>query len=281
MSSSLRNGRAGSNSPHRNYKYRRLSSTEKDSGNCYISCDEDEDELFTSQATELKRISVRNNSSGSNSSTTATPAKFLSEYEQLVDRPIQSGETLTGIALKYRIPVSELKRINKIMQEKEFFALTSLKIPVKANSLLAEMLREEQENSASSEIKTISNTRASVLGTRSVSSCSENESDSEMHVGYISIDRILKDTHTKKEAKRFLVSMQKDLANIRDKTNSYKCSLDEVAAALTDPRFRPLDQTQDKCTGADWGITWWKVLLVGAVIIVGVPLLYIYHVSSE
>nr|XP_053628801.1 lysM and putative peptidoglycan-binding domain-containing protein 3-like [Cherax quadricarinatus] len=173
--------------------------------------------------------------------------------------------------------VSELKRINKIIQEKEFYALKSLKIPVKANSVLAEMLKEEEQQQCTySEKKTIANTRATILGTRSISSCSEYESDSEMHVGYISIDRILKDTRTKKEAMRFLNSMQKDLANIREKTNFYKGSLDEVAAVLTDPRFHPLQQTEDKCTGADWGITWWKVLLAGIVILVGIPLLYIY-----
>ncbi|KAG7160372.1 lysM and putative peptidoglycan-binding domain-containing protein 3-like [Homarus americanus] len=271
MSSSMRNG----GSSHRNYKYRRLSSVEKGSGNCYISCDEDEDELFTPEATELKKIGGRSNNTGAKSSSSGTPIKVVSDYEHLVDRPIKSGETLTGIALKYRIPVSELKRVNKIIQEKEFFALKSLKIPVKANSFLAEMLKQEEQD-ACSENSAVAITRAAVLGTRSLSSCSEYESDSEMHVGYISIDRILRDTRTNKEAKRFLNCMQKDLANIREKTNSYKDSLVEVAAVLTDPRFRPLEQTEDKCTGADWGISWWKVLLAGTVLLVGAPLLYIY-----
>ncbi|XP_071529583.1 lysM and putative peptidoglycan-binding domain-containing protein 3 [Panulirus ornatus] len=275
MSSPFRKGRGGGSSSHRNYKYRRLSSVEKGSDNCYISYDEDEEELFTSQGTELKRIGGRSNSNDSKSPSTGTSAKFMSDYEHLVDRPIQSGETLTGIALKYRIPVSELKRVNKIIQEREFFALKSLKIPVRANSVFDEMLQEEQKQD-SCENNTVANTRAAVLGTRSVSSCSECESDSEMHVGYISIDRILRDTRTKEEAKRFLDAMQKDLANIREKTHSYKDSLDEVAAVLTNPRFRPLDQTEDKCAGSDWGITWWKIFLAGTVFLVGVPLLYIY-----
>lgn len=169
-----------------------------------------------------------------------------------------------------------MKRINKIIQEKEFYALKSLKIPVKANSILAEMLQEEQckDESTSSSVAT---TRAAVLGTRSVSSCSECDSDSEMHVGYISIGHILRDTRTKKEAKRFLDSMQKDLANIREKTNSYKDSLDEVAAVLTDPRFQPLDRQKGRYSGADWGISWWRILLVGALLLVGIPFLgYIY-----
>lgn len=173
--------------------------------------------------------------------------------------------------------VAELKRINKIIQEKEFYALKSLKIPVKANSILSEMLQEEQCKDESTSSTSVGTTRAAVLGTRSVSSCSECDSDSEMHVGYISIGRILRDKQTKKEAKKFLDSMQKDLANIREKTKSYKDSLDEVAAVLTDPRFQPLDQQQGGCSGADWGISWWRILLVGALLLVGIPfLVYIY-----
>lgn len=174
------------------------------------------------------------------------------------------------------LQVAELKRINKIIQENEFYALKSLKIPIKANSILAEVLQEEQaqDDLASNNVAT---TRAAVLGTRSVSSCSEYESDSEMHVGYISINRILRDTKTKKEAKRFLDSMQKDLADIREKTNSYKSSLDEVAAALTDQRFQPLDQQEGGCSGADWGISWWRILFVGSLLLVGIPfIVYLY-----
>ncbi|XP_063859945.1 lysM and putative peptidoglycan-binding domain-containing protein 3-like [Scylla paramamosain] len=273
MSSSFRKGGGGS-AAQRNYKYRRLSSTEKGSGIYYSSCDEDE-EIFFSQGTEVIKLNGRS-SSISKDHSSDTSLKYAPEYEQVVDRPIKHGETLTGLALKYRIPVAELKRINKIIQEKEFYALKSLKIPIKANSILAEVLHQEQcqDEPASANV---ASTRAAVLGTRSVSSCSEYESDSEMHVGYISIDRILRDKRTKKEAKKFLDSMQKDLADIREKTNSYKNSLDEVAAVLTDQRFQPLDQQEGGCSGADWGISWWRILLVGALLLVGIPfLVYVY-----
>lgn len=180
---------------------------------------------------------------------------------------------------KHFFQISELKRVNRIIQEKEFFALKTVKIPIKANSMLAEMLEKEEEEENMPKAGTdgsVGSTRAAVLGTRNVSSCSEYESDSELHVGYISIDRILKDTRTKKEAKRFLESMQQDLASIREKTTSYKDSLDEVAAVLTDPRFQPLAQNSDRCSGADWGISWWKILLVGSLVLVAVPLAYVY-----
>ncbi|KAK7074529.1 LysM and putative peptidoglycan-binding domain-containing protein 3 [Halocaridina rubra] len=269
MSSSMKNGRAGSANSHRNYKYRRLSSVENGAGNYYISCDEDEDEIFTSSSMELKRISGKQKNSSSSS-----PVRFVSEYEQVVDRPIKTGETLRSISLKYRVPLSELKRINNIIQDNEFFALNSLKIPVKANSVLAELLKQEEDEALGNR-SSVSTARATLLGTRSISSCSENESDTEMHVGFISIDRILRDKRTKKEARQFLDTMQKDLATIRAKTNTYKDSLDEAAAALNDLRFRPLGPT-DEYSGADWGLNWWKILLLSLLILVGGPLAYIY-----
>lgn len=272
MSSSVWNGRAGGYSSHKNYKYRRLSSAENGAGNGYISCEEDEEEIFTSHAVELKKIVRKSDGQEKKDSSGSSPVRFVSEHEQLIDRPIQSGETLRSISLKYRIPMSELKRINKIFQENEFFALNSLKIPVKPNSVLAEMLDEESKQKQES----VASTRAAVLGTRSVSSCSEYESDSEMHVGYISINRILKDTRTKKDAKRFLDNMKRDLAQIREKTSTYKESLDEAAATLTDLRFRPLEQP-DKCEGADWGISWWKMMVAAAILLIGIPLLFFWY----
>lgn len=273
MSSPFKNGRAGAANAHRNYKYRRLSSVENGSGNYYISCDEDEDEIFTSQTMELKKIGSKSKKMSSDS-----PVKFVSEYEHLVDRPIKTGETLRSISLKYRVPLSELKRVNNIIQDNEIFALNTLKIPVKANSVLAEMLNEEQRQDQVACVgdNSVSSTRAALLGTRSISSCSEYESDSEMHVGYISIDRILRDTRTKKQAKHFLDTMQKDLASIRAKTNTYKDTLDEAAAALNDLRFRPLDPSDNDSSGADWGLNWWKILLIALLVLVGVPLVYIF-----
>ena len=164
------------------------------------------------------------------------------------------------------------------MQENEFFALTTLKIPVKPNSVLAEMLEDEKKEqkacTGNEKKQSVASARAALLGTRNASSCSEYESDSDMHVGYISIDHILRDTRTKKQAKRFLDNMQKDLANIRAKTNTYKDSLDEAAAALNDLRFRPLEPAESESL---WGMSWRKILCIAIFVLIGGPLLYLLY----
>lgn len=282
MSSLINKGHVGTaGAQNRNYKYRRLSSIEKGSeNNGYISCDEDEDEIFTNESIELQKRFVRNAASERLPSST-TPVKFITEYDQIVERPIQKDENLRSLSLKYRIPISELKRVNNILQDSEFFALNSIKIPVKVNSALVEMLDQEKaEQEHLDEQSITNNARQSVLGTKQINSSSGNEdeiSDSELHVGYISINQILRDTKSKKEAQRFLKNMEKDLANIRDKTKTYKDSLGETTDALTQVRFRALGEQKEICSGADWGISWWKILLGSIIILVGLPLIYIFY----
>lgn len=49
--------------------------------------------------------------------------------EPMVDRPIGPGETLSAIALRYSLPLTELKRLNGLVTEQDFYARSSLKIP--------------------------------------------------------------------------------------------------------------------------------------------------------
>lgn len=61
--------------------------------------------------------------------------------EPTLNLTIQPGDTLATIALKYNIPVAELKRVNNLFQDNEFFALQNLKLPLRsANSVRTELL---------------------------------------------------------------------------------------------------------------------------------------------
>ena len=60
--------------------------------------------------------------------------------DQTMECDIQAGETLISLAFKYNIQVAELKRVNKILRDTEFFALKKIKIPVQPTSLLTEIL---------------------------------------------------------------------------------------------------------------------------------------------
>merc|ERR1712154_678663 len=63
-----------------------------------------------------------------------------SPKDQTLECDIQPSDTLTTLSLKYNVPLAELKRVNNIINEAEFYALKRLKIPVKPASFLADLL---------------------------------------------------------------------------------------------------------------------------------------------
>ena len=59
-----------------------------------------------------------------------------------MEADILTGDTIAKVALRYNVPISELKRVNNLLNDAEFHALTTIKVPVKADSLLTELLPE-------------------------------------------------------------------------------------------------------------------------------------------
>ena len=49
---------------------------------------------------------------------------------------IKPSDTLLSISIKYNVPIAELKRVNNILKDQEFYALRKMKIPVQPFSLL-------------------------------------------------------------------------------------------------------------------------------------------------
>ena len=157
--------------------------------------------------------------------------------------------------------------------ESEFYALRSIKIPVKPNSVLTEILAQEMNEHEQSSVN--SNPRETVLGVRSISSCSDIESDVDMHVGIISINQILREKKTRKEAKRFLEKMNNDLSEMREKTKTYKDSLEEATATLTDVRFHSLEQKPR------FSISLCKFIILMVLILVIFPIIVYFYRKHE
>ncbi|XP_048360478.1 lysM and putative peptidoglycan-binding domain-containing protein 3 isoform X2 [Sphaerodactylus townsendi] len=55
-----------------------------------------------------------------------------------ITKDIQEGDTLNAIALQYCCSVADIKRLNNLITDQDFFALRSIKIPVKKFSVLTE-----------------------------------------------------------------------------------------------------------------------------------------------
>lgn len=76
--------------------------------------------------------------------------------DQCVEAEIRPTDTLASLSLKYNVPVAELKRVNRLINDKDLFAKNVIKIPVKTASLLTEILPASDRQSGNSAVETTS-----------------------------------------------------------------------------------------------------------------------------
>ena len=87
-------------------------------------------------AHEMENLNIRLKKRGESVSS----FQGLKTRDQTMEYVIQPDDTLVSISFKYNVQMAELKRLNMILNDAEFFALKKLKIPVHPTSLLTEML---------------------------------------------------------------------------------------------------------------------------------------------
>jgi len=90
----------------------------------------------TESAHELENLNIQLKKRGESISS----FQVLKSRDQTMEYVIQPDDTLMSISFKYNVHMAELKRVNMIISNTEFFALKKLKIPVHPTSLLTEIL---------------------------------------------------------------------------------------------------------------------------------------------
>ncbi|KAJ8029099.1 LysM and putative peptidoglycan-binding domain-containing protein 3 [Holothuria leucospilota] len=159
-----------------------------------------------------------------------------SQHEQqevvFLEREIKEGDTLEKYALLYGCSVAELKQTNKIANNQEFFAIKSLKIPVKKYGLLTE---SDEERKRRRGVPLESLVTSPTESYRSFNASGDSD-DSDTLYTSVSIRSSINES----EGKKFLQSMDKDLEKIVSKTRTQKESLEEVASFLNGKSIRPL-----------------------------------------
>jgi len=178
--------------------------------------------------------------------------------------------------------VAELKRINNLIQDQDFYALTSVKIPVKKHSFLIDQIKEDDQKVNTQHETEIMN------GACYLESADESElhydsepttdlSDPENQkdvIRKISINRTSRGQS--REAQNFLRKMDQDLSNIVKSSRTDRASLDEVISVLTNksvspmfPREKPKSFYEVQCHGK------WKYYIVLAIVLcVALPILF-------
>ncbi|CAL8346874.1 unnamed protein product [Lota lota] len=181
-------------------------------------------------------------------------------------RDVQEGDTLNSLALHYHCSVADLKRANNLLTEQDFFALRSVKIPVRRFSVLTETYNAAALK-PSSPSTTWSLSQISP-GTSSVpTECSTDSSSSADSV------------------EGFLLEKDKDIERLVKSTGPSRSSLNEVVSSLTQleqpllgeaTEYKPALR-KDPYYGADWGMRWWTAVAIMLVVGIVTPVFYLLY----
>uniref|UniRef100_A0A1A8D776 LysM and putative peptidoglycan-binding domain-containing protein 3 n=1 Tax=Nothobranchius kadleci TaxID=1051664 RepID=A0A1A8D776_NOTKA len=180
-------------------------------------------------------------------------------------RDIQEGDTLNSIALQYHCSVADIKRSNNLLTEQDFFALRSIKIPVRRFSVLTETHNTGPATSASPtgarRVPQISPVTSLPLESSTDSSSSSTDS-----------------------VEGFLLEKDKDIEQLVKSTGPSRSSLSEVVSSLTlqqqplleGVEYKPV-QRKDPYYGADWGMRWWTAVAIMLVVGIVTPVFYLLY----
>ncbi|XP_061478166.1 lysM and putative peptidoglycan-binding domain-containing protein 3 isoform X2 [Rhineura floridana] len=175
-----------------------------------------------------------------------------------ITKDIQEGDTLNAIALQYCCSVADIKRVNNLITDQDFFALRAIKIPVKKFSVLTETHCFPKSRQVSRAASTLYSTE-SPDGSLAAEPFSSTET-----VG------------------NFLKEVDRDIEQIVKCNATKRENLNEVVSALStqqlifEPDSKPIKR-KDPYYGADWGIGWWTAVVIMVVVGIITPVFYLLY----
>lgn len=162
--------------------------------------------------------------------------------DQTIETDIQPADTILSISLKYNVPLAELKRVNNIIRDDEFYALKRIKIPVRPTSLLNELLpgvhseenrktngwfvesKESPKSFGSSAHSTGQSTpdmaQSPYSEMRDLGESLEPEVGNLLGIESLA-PKVFHESRNQKKVKRFLRDMDRDLARIKEKQTEF------------------------------------------------------------
>ncbi|NWS77103.1 LYSM3 protein, partial [Crotophaga sulcirostris] len=173
----------------------------------------------------------------------------------LLCRDIRDGDSLNAIALQYCCSVADIKRVNNLINDQDFFALRSIKIPVKKFSVLT----ETHVSPKGRPVLRPPHCFPDVQEASQPDKFSANET-----------------------AGNFLKEVDRDIEEIVKCNDTKRENLNEVVSALAAQQvcFETDGKTKsckDPYYGADWGIGWWTAVVIMLVIGIVTPVFYLLY----
>ncbi|XP_009286561.2 PREDICTED: LOW QUALITY PROTEIN: lysM and putative peptidoglycan-binding domain-containing protein 3 [Aptenodytes forsteri] len=172
----------------------------------------------------------------------------------------QSSDTAAGITayevcLRTPLQVADIKRVNNLINDQDFFALRSIRIPVKKFSVLT----ETHVSPKGRPVLRPAHCSPEVQETSPSDKFSANET-----------------------AGNFLKEVDRDIEEIVKCNDTKRENLNEVVSALAAQQICfETDGKTKKCKdpyyGADWGIGWWTAVVIMLIIGIVTPVFYLLY----
>lgn len=96
--------------------------------------DSDEEDKIDCQQDKPTRTIIRSRQKKVHSA----PAAQSGGSIVIIEKPVHPNETLQAFAIRYRVPVAQLKRLNNLQNDQDFYALKYCRVPIRRFGLLYE-----------------------------------------------------------------------------------------------------------------------------------------------
>ncbi|XP_072473122.1 lysM and putative peptidoglycan-binding domain-containing protein 4 isoform X2 [Notamacropus eugenii] len=170
----------------------------------------------------------------------------------LLERELTEDDNLNKLALQYGCKVADIKKVNNFIREQDFYALKSIKIPVKNYSILTETSKELKP------LQTTSDSRLTFLELPdSENAAAENAKSNQLTDFFKGIDQDIE------SAVQSEIYLNQDYC--RETTN------------------QPLLPISKKTltNGADCGIQWWNAVFIMLLIGIILPVFYVVYFKIQ
>lgn len=233
------------------------------------------------------------------------------EKASLLTIDILPSDTLQSLALHYRCSVNDIKRINSLISEQDFYARKTIKIPVQKFSLLtspSERTTLEHATNRNHHTSVDDLVPISPLHTVKVVLDNDNEPqgktpqsdqtgtsttgdehfDSLESVSLKSANNCRTQATENNDASGYLKKLDKDIRQTVKKTDfqmdhpHYSEALEEVLSSIQYyPELRTPNASDKKLHGADCGIKWWTVMICFFIVLLVVVFLAVFEYNRS
>ncbi|CAH0552207.1 unnamed protein product [Brassicogethes aeneus] len=185
-----------------------------------------------------------------------------------IAKEVEENDTLQSLAIRYNCTIEDLKRLNGIQKENEIFAKRTIKVPYRPFTM--------------------------AIGTHVSGKSSPSEITEEIVTSNL-IDLDQFHTELNKNLESLLPKEENELEvnniifNSNLKSNKYHDVQEEQLIDYVEEEVNLLPQIEElptatlklKCSGADGDISWIALIICIGVVIVAVPLIYVFYIAEH